>query len=242
MADDLLNCVVIGASGAIGEAFVRRFLADEKVGVVHAFSRTPVDVAQPNLTQGWVDLADESSIQAAISSAAAVGPIDRLLIATGILSEGERGPEKSLRDLDGAWLLRYFAVNSVGPALAIKHAVPHLPRERKSVIAAISARVGSISDNSLGGWYGYRASKAALNMLVRSAAIEARLRRPHSIIVGLHPGTVDSGLSRPFQANFPPGRLMRPEDSVERLYGVIDCLKPEQSGRLFAYDGEEIAP
>lgn len=242
MTDKLLNCVVIGAGGAIGGAFVQRFLADPRVGAVHAFSRAPTGASHARLSEGRIDLEDEASIAAAIAAAATGGPIDRLIIATGTLDATGQGPEKSLRDIDAAGLQRYFAVNTIGPALAIKHAVPHLPRERVAIIAALSARVGSISDNRLGGWYGYRASKAALNMVVRTAAIEAQRRRPLSIIVGLHPGTVDSRLSRPFQANVPPDHLLHPADSVERLHHVLDRLQPQDSGRLFAYDGEEIAP
>jgi NAD(P)-dependent dehydrogenase (short-subunit alcohol dehydrogenase family) len=147
-----------------------------------------------------------------------------------------------LRDLDHASLTRLFAVNAIGPALVAKHFVPLLPREGRGVLAALSARVGSIGDNRLGGWYGYRASKAALNMLVRTLAIELARTRKEAICVTLHPGTVDTGLSKPFQKAVPPERLFTPDRSAAHLLDVLDSLTPAQTGRCFAWDGKEIAP
>ncbi|HEX8387840.1 MAG TPA: SDR family NAD(P)-dependent oxidoreductase, partial [Sphingomonas sp.] len=150
--------------------------------------------------------------------------------------------EKAMRDLDADWLQRNFLVNAVGPALVAKHFLPLLPRARRAVFAALSARVGSISDNNLGGWYGYRASKAALNQLIRTLAIEERRRNPQAVVVALHPGTVDTDLSRPFQGNVQPGRLFAPDRAAVQLLDVLDGLKPVDSGRLFDWEGKQITP
>ena len=162
-------------------------------------------------------------------------------MASGILHDDEAlRPEKTWRALDGAALERVYRINAVGPALVAKHFLPLLARDRKSVFAALSARVGSISDNHLGGWHAYRASKAALNMLLRTFAIELARRNPRAICVGLHPGTVDTGLSAPFQANVPEGKLFTPDFAAARLLEVVDRLKPDDSGKVFAWDGQLI--
>ncbi len=159
-----------------------------------------------------------------------------------MLHDGDRRPERSLRELDADWMARNFAVNAIGPALVVKHAVSRLPRDRRSVVAALSARVGSISDNRIGGWYGYRASKAALNMLVRTAAIEVARSRSKALVVALHPGTVDTPLSAPFQGGVSPDTLFAPDRSAMAMLAVLDGLEPSASGRIFAWDGQEIQP
>ncbi|MEO6361030.1 MAG: SDR family NAD(P)-dependent oxidoreductase, partial [Sphingomicrobium sp.] len=151
-------------------------------------------------------------------------------------------PEKTYRDLSQSALMRYFAVNAVGPALIAKHFLPLLPKDEPSVFAALSARVGSITDNRLGGWYGYRSSKAALNMLIKTLAIELARTRPLAICVGLHPGTVDTKLSKPFQKNVGPDRLFSTARAACQLIDVLDHLTPAQSGNCFAWDGKQIAP
>ena len=168
-------------------------------------------------------------------------PLDLVFVATGILHDGDTlQPEKTWRSLDPAALRRSFDINCIGPTLVAKHLLPLLRRDRKAVFAALSARVGSIADNQLGGWYGYRASKAALNMTIRTLAIELARRNPSAVCVGLHPGTVDSELSRPFQRGVPADRLFSPERAAAQLLAVIDDLTPQSSGRLFAWDGSEI--
>jgi NAD(P)-dependent dehydrogenase (short-subunit alcohol dehydrogenase family) len=151
-------------------------------------------------------------------------------------------PEKSWRALNANILLKSFATNAIGPALVAKHVLPLLPRHGKSVFAALSARVGSISDNHLGGWYGYRASKAALNQLIRTLAVELARQRKDAICVGLHPGTVDSALSRPFQSKSGEASLFTPHFAAERLLAVIDGLGPAVTGQVFAWDGQVIPP
>lgn len=218
-----MKAVIIGASGGIGAALADALEAE--------------DATVLRLSRADIDLTDEATIAAA---AARAGTPDLVIVATGILHEGGSGPEKALRDLDPAWLARQYAVNAIGPALVAKHFLPIMPRAGRTVFAVLSARVGSISDNRLGGWYGYRASKAALNQFVRSLAIEDKRRNDRGIVVALHPGTVDTNLSKPFQQS---GRdLFKPDRAAVQLLDLIDGLTPQDSGKLFAWDGTEITP
>ena len=228
------NCaVVIGASGGIGGALEAALVEEGAFDVVHGFARSR-DGAQ------HIDLLDEASIAAAAGEVAK-GPTPTLVIvATGLLHEADKGPEKALRDLDPNWLARVFAVNAIGPALVAKHFLPIMPRTGHMVFAALSARVGSIGDNRLGGWHGYRVSKAALNMIVRNLAIEDKRRNDRSIVVTLHPGTVDTGLSRPFQGNVQPGKLFDTERAALQLLDVIEGLKVSDSGKHFDFEGQEV--
>lgn len=226
--------VVIGASGGIGGAFEAALIDEGAFDVVHGFARSRSGPQH-------LDLVDEASIAAAAAHVAQ-GPAPTLVIvATGLLHAGDQGPEKALRELDADWLAQVYAVNTIGPALVAKHFLPIVPRTGRTVFAALSARVGSIADNRLGGWHGYRASKAALNMLVRNLAIEERRRNDRSIVVSLHPGTVDTSLSRPFQGAVQPGRLFDAERAALQLLDVIEELRPADTGKLFDYEGKEIA-
>ena len=163
----------------------------------------------------------------------------RLIIdATGVLQTDALKPEKSWRELDAAQMAQAFAINAIGPALLMKHFLPLLPREGSATFATLSARVGSIGDNRLGGWYSYRASKAALNQLLRTAAIELNRRSPHAICIALHPGTVDTGLSAAFAKNGLD--VQTPELAAERLLEIIHQLTPGDSGGFFDYKGEMI--
>ncbi len=226
---------VIGASGGIGAALVAALADEGAYDVVHAFSRSA-------LANARLDYEDEDSIHAAAAHVGEGPPLELVVVATGLLHDEARGPEKALAELDPAWLLRNFAVNTVGPAIVAKHFLPLLPVDRRAVFAVLSARVGSIGDNKLGGWYGYRASKAALNMFVRTASIELARTRPRAIVVGLHPGTVDTGLSKPFQRNVAPGKLFTPATSAAHLLDVIDALKRPDSGNCLDWDGETVVP
>jgi NAD(P)-dependent dehydrogenase (short-subunit alcohol dehydrogenase family) len=187
-----------------------------------------------------IDVTDEPRIVAAAEQARALGEVRLVIVASGILHGDGVRPEKHWGELDAAALSRVFAVNSIGPALVAKHFLPLLPRQGRSVFAAISARVGSIEDNRLGGWYAYRASKAALNMLLRNFAIELARRAPEAVCIGLHPGTVDTPLSKPFQGNVAPGKLFPPEVSATHLLRVIEEVDAADSGRVFAWDGSPI--
>ena len=235
-----LNAMVVGTGGAIGAALVDRLALCPHVSRILACSRAPVKNDNIKVSSRPIDILNEASIEAAVTG---IERIDLALVATGRLHvvDGMQ-PEKSWRSLEAASLLQSFAVNAVGPALVAKHVLPRLPRTGKAVFAALSARVGSISDNRLGGWYGYRASKAALNQLIRTLSIELARQRPDAICVGLHPGTVDSPLSQPFQSGVDPDRLFAPDFAAERLLSVIDTLDPKRSGELVAWDGSTILP
>jgi len=235
-----LRACVFGASGGIGAALVGQLAAREDVAEVFALSRRPV-AGEGKVTPLAFDLTDEASIAAAATRMGEGGAIDLAVVATGILTLGEgKGPEKSLSQIDGAVMAQVLALNTIGPALVMKHLMPLLPRESRGVLAVLSARVGSISDNKLGGWHSYRASKAALNMLVRNCAIELGRTRPKAIAVALHPGTVDTSLSQPFQRGVPQDKLFTPDQSAGHLLDVIAGLTREDSGGLFAWDGQRI--
>lgn len=236
------NIVVSGGSGAIGSAFLSELAQKYPRASIHSLTRTPSAQAPAGVQFLQVDYLDEDSLQAAAEQVAGKGAVDLVILAGGILHQGEIMPEKSLRDLSAEKLLALFTANTVAPALTAKHFLPLLPRDRRGVFAALSARVGSISDNYLGGWYSYRMSKAALNMFIRNAAIEIRRRHPEAIAVGLHPGTVESGLSQPFLRNVAEEKRFSPQYSVSRMLAVIDSLTPAQSGHCFAWDGSLIDP
>ncbi|WP_428154244.1 SDR family NAD(P)-dependent oxidoreductase [Brevundimonas sp.] len=232
------SAVVIGATGGIGRAMVERIVSGGAFETVWAVSRSGADVAG---AQGLAaDLEDEAGLVHA-AERIGQGPAPTLIVlATGVLHDGFQ-PERSLRQLDADHMLRDYRINAVGPALAAKHLLPLMPRDRRAVFAALSARVGSISDNRMGGWHAYRASKAALNMILRNLAIEMARSHPQAVIAGLHPGTVDTGLSAPFQKGVAETRLFTAEHSAERLLAVLSGLTPADSGGVFAWDGARVA-
>lgn len=236
------RAAVIGASGGIGRAFTEALASDPAVETVLAFSRSGDAPSGPGIERHHLDLAREASIETAAATARErLGGLDLIIVATGML-HGPDGlePEKSWRHLDAAAMATLFAVNTIGPALVAKHFLPLLPRRGRGIFAALSARVGSIGDNELGGWHSYRASKAALNMLIRNFAIEQARRNKESVVVGLHPGTVDTALSRPFQGGVPERLLFTASHAASRLLDTLDNLDGADSGGVFAYDGERI--
>ncbi len=236
----MTTALIIGANGGIGSALVEATAASARYDRIIAAARSTPETLPAGVETARVDMADPASIDAAAATIG--GPLTRVIIATGTLQPPRGGPERSLRDLDPGLLADYFTINTIGPALAIKAFAPLLAKDAPATIACLSARVGSISDNRLGGWYGYRASKAALNQIVRTAAIEIARTRRQAICVGLHPGTVDTALSKPFQKGVPADKLFTPAYSAERLLTVLDGLTPAQSGRCFAWDGSEVLP
>lgn len=235
-----LSVAVFGASGGIGQCFVTAFAEDEAVRAVHAFSRSPEKSVSPAVSSHPFDLLDEGSIEHAAELVSRSGPLHLVIVATGLLQDGDTTPEKRAHDLSPSAMERLFQINAIGPALIAKHFLPLLERERKSVFAALSARVGSIEDNQLGGWHSYRASKAALNMFVKNHAIELAYRNTNAVCVALHPGTVATSLSEPFQRNVPAEKLFTPDHAVAQMLTVIDSLTPADSGGLFAWDGQRI--
>ncbi len=230
---------MVGASGGIGAAFCEHLQGSDAVARLFRLSRAPAGQEDDWLP---LDLADEAAIAAAAKTIRdEVGSLHLVIVATGILHDRDAiQPEKTWRALDGPVLEKVFRINAIGPALVAKHFLPLLARDRKSAFAALSARVGSISDNGLGGWYAYRSSKAALNMMVRTFAIELARKNGHAICVALHPGTVETGLSAPFRSNVPGDKLFSPERSAGYLLDVLDGLDADDSGGLFAWDGAEI--
>ncbi|MEM9288300.1 MAG: SDR family NAD(P)-dependent oxidoreductase [Pseudomonadota bacterium] len=233
------NAVVVGASGGIGSAFTRHLAGSGKVDTIIAYSRAPIG-GQGKIETRALDFLDEAVLAAEANYLKDFAP-RLILIATGVLHDGAAvQPEKALRQLDIGTMEEVFRINTFGPALTLKHFLPTLPREGKSVAAAISARVGSISDNGLGGWYSYRSSKAALNMMLRTSAIEMSRRWKEAVCVGLHPGTVDTALSKPFQSGVVDKKLFSPDYSAGEMLKVLDSLTPEQTGQVFDYAGKVV--
>ena len=238
---DNLTVAVIGASGGIGAEFVRQLADDPKVARLYALARAPDRDMHEKIVPLNMDIRDQHLVDAAAARVAADGELDIVIVATGILHRGsDIRPEKTLRDIDTDAMLEVFRVNTIGPALLGRAFLPHMHRAGKSAFVALSARVGSIGDNRLGGWTSYRASKSALNMLLKTFSIEHARRFPESVIAGLHPGTVDTGLSAPFQRNVPESKLFSPSRSVRHLLQVIDGLTPADTGGFYAWDGSEI--
>lgn len=218
------RALVIGASGGIGGAVVAELQA--RGVAVTALSRA----------RDGLDVTDEDSVAAALG--ALEGPFDLVFVATGALQGAGRAPEKALKELEAAALLDHVAVNAVGPMLVLKHAVRLMPRDRRAVFAALSARVGSIGDNRLGGWYAYRMAKAALNQGLHTAAIELGRTHRHAICVALHPGTV----ATPFTARYAGRhRTVAPDEAARNLLGVIAGLAPTDTGGFFDWAGEQVA-
>jgi NAD(P)-dependent dehydrogenase (short-subunit alcohol dehydrogenase family) len=219
------HAVIIGATGGIGAALADRLHADPGFARVTRLSRAT-----------GLDLVDPTSIAAA--AAALPAPPDLVICATGILHADGLAPERALKMLSGEAFARAFAVNATGPALVAQAFLPLMPKGHKTLFAALSARVGSIGDNRLGGWHAYRAAKAALNQILRTIAIEYARTNPHGVILGLHPGTVDTGLSKPFQRGV--ATLFTADESARHLLAVIDSATPAMSGQIYDWKGEAI--
>ncbi len=221
------RALVIGASGAIGSAFVQLLRADPRCASLTALHRASVPA---------IDYAQQGSIADAAAALRDAGPFHLVLVATGVLHGPARAPEKRVADLDVAALQALVLTNTIGPALVLRHFAPLFDRQR-SLLGMLSAKVGSIGDNRLGGWYGYRASKAALNMLLKTAAIELRRSHPGAVLAALHPGTVRSALSRPFRGD-EIGR--EPAQAAAEMLAVLDGPQAEDSGSFVAYSGERL--
>lgn len=222
------RAIVLGASGGIGGALLSYFEADPRCALALPLSRS-VD---------GLDITNETTVrEVAARLEAQRGSFDLIFNATGALTVDGAGPEKSIRAIDEVQMARQFAVNAIGPTLLLKYFTPLLRRDRRSIFASLSARVGSIGDNRLGGWISYRASKAAHNQIIRTAAIEIARTNPQAIIVALHPGTVETELSQQFSKG---KDLFTPQQSAARLMETIDGLTPAQTGQFFAYDGSRI--
>lgn len=221
------KATIIGASGGIGGALADALEASPNCAVLVRLSRK----------ETGFDLGDEATIErAAAAIKDAHGEMDLVFDATGALEIDGIGPEKSLRAIDPAVMARQFAVNAIGPALILKHFTPLMPRGRRAILATLSARVGSIGDNRLGGWISYRAAKAALNQIVKTASVEIARTHPHAVVVALHPGTVATSLT----AAFRHGEATPPREAAGQLVHVLDSLQVPSTGGFFAYDGQAI--
>lgn len=245
-----VNVLIVGASQGIGLGFVKKLLQDDRIAKVYATSR------QPELASDLIALASEhferliclkmditeelQIVEAVQKIRTQVDKLHLVVNCVGLLHEETLQPEKSLRQINSENLLRYFQINSIGAVLLAKHLLPLFRHGERNVFATISAKLGSIGDNQLGGWYGYRASKAALNMLMRTAAIEYKRSCPKTLIVTLHPGTTDTQLSRPFQGNVPTEKLFTVERTVTQLLSVIEQLQEGDSGQFFSWDGSRL--
>jgi NAD(P)-dependent dehydrogenase (short-subunit alcohol dehydrogenase family) len=242
------NALVVGASQGIGLGFVQHLLADDRFHQVFATYRQPATAADllalqnhPKLHCLALEATEEGEVaQLAAKIQAQAAGLDLVVNCVGVLHQGELQPEKSLRQIDADRLMQYFKINSVPAILLAKHLQSLLRQEGRTVFANLSAKIGSIEDNRLGGWYGYRASKAALNMLLKTTAIEYSRKNPHTVILALHPGTTDTRLSEPFQRNVPPGKLFSVERTVTQLLTIIDNATETDNGAFFSWDGSRL--
>ncbi|MFN3371188.1 MAG: SDR family NAD(P)-dependent oxidoreductase [Sphingomonadaceae bacterium] len=216
--------VVLGASGGIGRALAEE--AEARGAAVMRLARPAIDVDEPH--------------SFARAAEAAGDGLTHVIVATGLLHRDGRGPERDWRQIEPDWMIESFKANTVAPALAARHFLPRLATDRPAAFAVLTARVGSIADNRLGGWHSYRATKAAANQLVKTLSVELARKNPSAAIVALHPGTVDTPMSKPFQRNVPADRLFPPSVSAAHLWRVIEGLDAADSGRFIAWDGADI--
>jgi NAD(P)-dependent dehydrogenase (short-subunit alcohol dehydrogenase family) len=241
-----MNVLIVGASQGIGLGFVRQLLGDDRVGQVYATYRSPeADLlsigADPKLQCFSLDITGETQIAEMMQAIAAkTSQLHLVINCVGTLHNEAFQPEKSLRQINLEQLTHYFQVNAAGSVILAKHLLPLLKHGDRAVFANISAKVGSIGDNALGGWYGYRASKSALNMLMRNVAIEYKRSCPRAIVALLHPGTTDTRLSKPFQRNVAPEKLFPVDRTARQLLQVIEKLQESDSGEFFSWDGSRI--
>ena len=234
---------IIGSSGAIGNSICEVLLNEYPIKKLYKFSRKIQTKDTDKIKNIVIDIEDETSIKESVKHIPGDVKFDLIFVATGLLhNENEIFPEKSIKDINTDMFKKVLLVNAIGPALIGKYFIPLMKKDIKSVFAFLSAKVGSISDNKIGGWYSYRASKAALNQIIKNFSIEIRRNNNNAIFVGLQPGTVKSFLSKPFQKNKNKQTLFTPEDSAKKLLKVINSLDYEDSGKLFSWNGEEIQP
>lgn len=217
------RALVVGASGGIGKA------------LVDALHCRGCEVVELSRSVDGLDITNEDSVKLAISGLQ--GHFDTIIVATGALSCGTRGPEKTLKDLNLDAMAAQFALNAIGPMLVLKHAVKLIPRDRQAVFCALSARVGSIAENNLGGWYSYRASKAALNQFIKTASIEMKRTHKLAACIALHPGTVQSEFTKNYR-NHP---MVLPQIAANNILNVIEGVSSEDTGMFFDWQGDTVS-
>ena len=245
--DAPLKIAIVGASGGIGAALLDLLADRDDVASIHAsYFKSPASSSlgsvgnfgnSTEIIWSELDASDDASVQAWMAS---VGQIDWLINCVGMLHTQTKGPEKSIKHLDAEHFAMSMSVNCLPTMLLAKYASAALKGSQNGIFATVSARVGSIEDNKLGGWYSYRASKAALNMVLKCLSIEWQRTLKNVRVLSLHPGTTDSRLSKPFQNNVPEGSLFSPEKTATLLLEQLDSAKSHPSGRFIAYDGQEI--
>ena len=233
------NVAIIGTTGSIGKAFLEYYLSDDNTDKVYSISRSRNGIEDRKIIDLNLNFTDENDYHT-LSSSIPKDSLDRVIIASGVLHDGDLQPEKTISSLDFDNFQKVFNVNTFAPALLLKVFFPLIKRNSDALIGVLSARVGSISDNRIGGWYAYRASKAALNMIIKTAAIELERRDKTAKIIGLHPGTVDTNLSKPFQGGTPKEKIFAPKQSIDYLTKVIDSSTPQDTGKIFDWQGKEI--
>ena len=222
------RALVLGANGTIGRGFVEQLARDDRCSLIERLDRSSI---------APLVLEDESAITAAVKSISSHGPFHLILDATGALTIDGQGPEKRLEAISAHGLTRAFQINAIGRGLILRECIPLLPREERCILGVLSARVGSISDNQLGGWYGYRASKAAGNMLLQTAAIESHRTRPLAVFAALQPGTVVSTLSEPFSRGH---ETVTAEQSTIGMLGTLNGLTARPQAWFVDYRGQTI--
>ncbi|EMN7203746.1 SDR family oxidoreductase [Vibrio parahaemolyticus] len=233
-----MNILIVGGNGGIGLAMVKEALVRFPQAQIHAtYRRTKSDYEHSALIWHQVDVTDETQVK---NLSQAVNSIDWVINCVGMLHTSNKGPEKNLSMVDPDFFLQNIAVNTLPSMLLAKYFTPLLKRSGVPKFAVVSAKVGSISDNRLGGWYSYRASKAALNMFLKTMSIEWQRTLKNGVVLALHPGTTDTALSEPFQANVPEGKLFTPERVASDLMGLIEKAAPQDSGAFLTYDGERL--
>lgn len=238
-----IHAVIIGGNGGVGREFVRQLQDSSQVHSIVATHRNPIPIGFHHSKVIWVqvDVRNESTIESLAGYLKDTGMNPNLVInCIGILHTSEFGPEKTWRHLNAQTMHDVFAINAFAVALLGKHLIPLIPRQGRSIFASLSARVGSIEDNRLGGWYSYRASKTAHNMFIKTLSIESWRKHPDLALVSLHPGTVDTALSEPFTARYDPNKLFTAKRSVKELSNVISNLNCKDTGGFFAWDGQKI--
>ena len=248
--DRCTTALVVGAGRGIGLGFVQHLLQYDQFQTIYATYRDPerasgllsiADSKPDRLVCLSVNPLQDSDVESCAKRIKQDSKAIHLIVnCVGILQEGSLKPEKSVSQIQPEHFSRYFEVNTLPTGLLAKHFLPLFRKSGPSVLASISAKIGSIGDNRLGGWYGYRASKAALNMLIKTIAIEYKRKSPETIAIALHPGTTDTDLSKPFQANVPPEKLFSVDRTVSQLLAVIDQVGPDNSGEFFNWDGNKL--
>lgn len=233
-----MKILIVGGSGGIGAALIETLLATQQEITLYATYRsTQPAIQHTNLTWFQVDASLENQVAALASQ---ISRVDILINTIGFLHQDEQNPEKSINEFDPTFFYQNISANTLPTLLLAKYFATSLKSKKNTYFIAISAKIGSIEDNQIGGWISYRSSKAALNMALKTISIEWHFKLPHCCVLAFHPGTTDTQLSAPFQRNVPQGKLFTPHYVAKQLLALIETKGPESSGKFFSYSGEEL--